>query len=94
MKSDKNLFDSYISYNLSNEQGSSGGTPSRSRSGSGWIKLITVLLIFYAVYTLIGLFTPACAAPGCDKSPADGSRYCALHKYSYPGSSRPAYIFQ
>ena len=90
MKNEKELFDSYMSYNLVNGETNPYGRGRNSSSGSCplWLKIIAAVLVVYGIVTLIGIFSsPKCEEPGCNNEPAADSRYCSFHKYKYSYSS-------
>ena len=90
MKNDKDLFDSFMSYNLVNGQSSSssGGRNNNFGSSPLWLKIIAAVLVVYGIVTIISIFSvPKCAEPGCNNEPAGDSRYCSFHKNKYSSST-------
>ena len=75
----KNSSDGYMQYKLSSEQ--TGGHTRRNGSGSVWLRIIAGMLILYIIVTLVDIFTPKCAHPGCDNEPSGNGDYCALHSH-------------
>lgn len=77
MKDGKDMFDSYMRYEMTSGK-SSQSSPKRS-SGSGWFKVIIGLLIVYSIFTLLG---------GLSSKPENSSYSYSTGKSSYTTTTR------